>query len=328
MVTLKKLYLLLVIFCSTLHAQYVMSHSNHYYLPEKWPEHRLQFSKRGTLMDIYNAGLRPYYRPNDQTSSRLEFKHVRLYVRQSNGNYLPLLAVERAEVTVLTKGLSLLTIFGQAMTLEEAYSQTLPWLPIVGKSDAQLKDFLSKVKADYSGFDDRDFGSAPDSFKTTWYGQEKERYTFVLAKAWNEQVPLRMELYISWHKHWNDGDRKTHREHMPPPVGYENEPIQIIKKGFGPDSMNEMMWAKGIPFGPNRGLGGYPSDVIEIDDKGNPLREMKETSRKVIHAPKAAPADDKMKGVLPSYQRYIFLIAVTMVIFALLHAFKKRRMNL
>lgn len=151
------------------------------------------------------------------------------------------MAVERAEITVLTKGLDLVTLFGQAITLEEAYNQTLLWLPILGKSDAQLKDYLSKVKADYSGFDDRDFGAAPDSFKTTWYGQEKERYTFLLAKAWNEQAPLRLMLYIDWDKHWNDGDRKTHLAHMPPPEGYENEPIQVIKRGFGPDNMNEMM---------------------------------------------------------------------------------------
>ena len=253
-------------------AQWKMRHPNSYYFPENWPAHQVQFSKIGTLKDLYDSGLRPYSWPESGiTSSQLEIKHVRLSIRQSNGVFLPELPVERADIIVLTKGLSQISFRGQPLTIKQAYQQALPWLPVIGKTEQELKDFLSKVEADYSGFDDPDFGAAPDGFGSSWRGTDGERYGFILEKARNEVVPVRIALFLDWDKLWVQRDRESYQSPIPPPPGYENDPIKVLSDGFGPDDMNEMIYSKGIAFPPGTGLGGSTNDVIEIDEQGREL---------------------------------------------------------
>lgn len=264
------LFIFTQLICSA-HAQYQMRFPNSYYLPENWPRYDLQFSHPGTLKDIYDAGIRPFYRPHTENSSRVEFKHARVRVQQSNGEYLPEIQVDYGQIVILTKGLSDMSLISQPLTLEDARSQILPWLPVLRKTEAQLDDYLAKVNADYSGFDDPDFGAAPDQFEMMWYDNIGVGYSFSLPKGWNEQTPVRMQLHLSWHRLWKGRDQMPSLDPISIPKGYENEPIQVRTKGFGPDDMAEMRYAKGLPpGGANRGLGGPGNDLIEMNEDGSP----------------------------------------------------------
>lgn len=242
-------------------AQYQMKFPNSHYMPETWPKITLRLSETGTLKDIFDSGIRPYYLPNGREGSLLEFKHVRLVVQQPNGNLLPNFPVDYARITPMPSGLSTLDVTGQAIILQEARIEMLKWLPHTGKSTEELDAYLANVRAKYASFDDVTFSPAPQEFKQRWTGKNNERYTIWLTKAYNEQVPLRMRLLVSW-----DGartkreDRTFYDGPIPTPGGYE--PMQEAKH-HGPDDVSEMMYAKGILFSPRTGLGGSVSNVIE-----------------------------------------------------------------
>lgn len=257
---------LCLIFLCACRAQYEMRFPNSYYLPEKWPQHTVQLSEQGTLKDIFDSGIRPYFLPNGREYSQLEFKHVRLRIQQPDGTLLPEFAVDYADVRPKPSGLAVLDLTGHALTLESARYEMSKWLPYIGKTADELDLFLSKVKADYSGFDDRDFGAAPDGFKGKWTGKNKERYVVWLQKAYSEEVPVRMKLMIGWELARTPREKNTfYKGSIPSPEGYEDYQIQETKHS-GPDSMSEMMYAKGIPFSPGTGLGGSISNVIEKDE--------------------------------------------------------------
>lgn len=264
-----------------------MKFPNSHYMPETWPEITLRLSETGTLKDVFDSGIRPYYLPNGREGSLLEFKHVRLKLQKPDGNLLPLLAVDYARITPKPSGLSTLDITGQAITLQEAREEMIKWLPYIGRSSEELDAFLANVRAKYASFDDVTFSPAPQEFKKRWIGKNNERYTIWLQKAYNEVVPLRMRLLVSW-----DGartkreDRTFYDGPIPTPGGYE--PLKETNH-HGPDDVSEMMHAKGIPFSPGTGLGGSVSNVIEKsqDDlqqpKSRPEKFGSLTERRIPH---------------------------------------------
>jgi hypothetical protein len=242
-------------------AQYQMKFSKSHYLPETWPEITLRLSKTGTLKDIFDSGIRPYYLPNGREGSLLEFKHVRLKIQKFDGDFLPLFPVDYARITPKPSGLSTLDITGHAITLQEAREEMMKWLPYVGKASEELDAFLTNVRAKYASFDDVNFSPPPQEFRLRWFGESNEEFVVWLQKAYSEEVPLRMRLMVGWDRLRTPRERNTFYEgQIPTPEGYE--PMQETKH-HGPDDMSEMKYAKGIPFVAGRGLGGVPHNVIE-----------------------------------------------------------------
>jgi hypothetical protein len=242
-------------------AQYQMKFPNSHYLPENWPQHTLRLSEKGTFKDLFDSGIRPYYLPNGREYSELEFKHVRLSVQQPNGKLFPEFAVDYADVRPQPSGLIILSLTGQAITLEEAKGTMMKWLPYCDKSTKDLDAFLANVKAKYASFDDVTFSPPPQEFRLRWFGENNEEFVVWLQKAFSEEVPLRMRLMIDWDKLRTPRETNTFYEgSIPTPEGYE--PMQETKH-HGPDDMSEMMYSKGIPFSPGTGLGGSVSNVIE-----------------------------------------------------------------
>jgi hypothetical protein len=249
-------------------AQYQMKFPNSHYLPETWPEITLRLSEVGTLKDIFDSGIRPYYLPNGREGSLLEFKHVRITIQKPYGQQLPQFPVDYARITPQPSGLYTLDITGHAITLQQAREEMIKWLPYTGKSVEELDAFLANVKAKYASFDDVTFSPPPQEFKKRWAGEGNEKYTIWLQKAYNEVVPLRMRLMISWSSVRTPRERNTFYDSpIPTPEGYE--PMQETKH-HGPDDVSEMMYAKGIPFSPGTGLGGSVSNVIEKTDDDLP----------------------------------------------------------
>ena len=268
-------------------AQYQMKFPNSHYLPENWPQHTLRLSETGTLKDVFDSGIRPYYLPNWKEGSLLEFKHVRLTVQKPNGELLPEFAVDYADITPKPSGLSTLDMTGHAITLEQAREEMIKWLPYAGKTTQELDVFLANVRAKYASFDDVTFSPPPQKFRLRWFGENNEEFVVWLQKAYSEEVPLRMRLIVGWHKLRTPREDNTFYDgQIPTPEGYE--PMQETKH-HGPDDMSEMKYAKGIPFVEGRGLGGVPHDVIEKsqDDlpqsKSRPEKIGSPTERRVPH---------------------------------------------
>src|SRR5690606_16167796 len=115
---------------------------------------------------------------------------------------------------------------------------------------------LEKVKNNPIGYDDRDFGEAPEGFFGSWTDANDVLYGVRFQKAYNDRVPVRIDLSVGWHRLRSAKERRIFYDGpIPAPEGYEDHPIEE-GKNFGPDSASEMMHAKGIPPMPGRGLGG------------------------------------------------------------------------
>jgi hypothetical protein len=268
-------------------AQYQMQFPNSYYLPETWPEITLRLSEIGTLKDIFDSDIKPYYLPNGREGSLLEFKHVMLKIQKPDGDFLPLFPVDYARITPKPSGLSTLDITGHAISLQEAREEMTKWLPYSGKSVGELDAFLSNVRAKYASFDDVTFSPPPQGFRLRWFGENNEEFVVWLQKAYNEVVPLRMRLMVGWDKLRTPRETNTFYDgQIPTPEGYR--PMQEAKH-HGPDDVSEMMYAKGIPFSPGTGLGGSVSNVIEKSQhdlhqsKSRPEKIDSPTERRVPH---------------------------------------------
>ena len=259
-------------------AQYQMRFPNSHYIPETWPEITLRLSETGTLKDIFDSDIRPYYPPNGKEGSLLEFKHIRLKIQQRNNKVFPSFPVDYARITPKPSGLSTLDITGHAIALQEAREEMMKWLPYGDRLAIDLDAFLTNVKAKYASFDDVTFSPPPQEFRLRWFGENKEEFIVWLQKAFSEEVPLRMRLMISWDKLRTRRETNTFYEgSIPTPEGYE--PLQETKH-HGPDDMSEMKYAKGIAFVPGRGLGGVPHNVIEKseDPTGTPKSRTEQTT--------------------------------------------------
>lgn len=249
-----------------------MQHPNSYYIPKNWPTYSLKLTHEGALNELFKAGLRPGY-TSMANNTELDVKHVRLRFILADGRHLPEFAAEYGRITVTRAGLTRLTFISQPLSVVEAKATMVKWLPYFSekrrKTEVQLGDFLQKVGADYSGYDDPNFGAAPEGFGGGWKDENGVGYGVRFQKAYNEVVPVRIYLNVVWHYVRTDKEERAfYREPIPSPEGYK---ISTLKE-WGPDSTSEMMYAKGIPFPPGRGLSGRDdNNVIEvIENQGKP----------------------------------------------------------
>jgi hypothetical protein len=299
--TLSHACLVAVITACPLIAQYQMRHPNEYYISENWPTYSLKLTRDGALAELFEAGLRPGY-TSMAKNSQLDLKHARVTFILANGRPLPEFAAEYGRVSVTRSGLSRLSLVSQPLSVVEAKATMGVWLPFFSekryKTEAQLDDFLRKVAADYSGYDDRNFGAAPEGFGGGWKDENGVGYGVRFQKAYNETLPVRIYLDVVWHYVRTDKEERAfYREPIPSPKGHEIPTLE----NWGPDSTSEMMYAKGIPFPDGYGLSGIgKNDVVEVSESEKVLPKIQPNRKSGKSAAEEEPLlpDEKQNHLL------------------------------
>ncbi len=272
-----------------------MHYSNSYYLPEKWPAYTVKLTRDGQLKELFDAGLRPGY-TSMAKNTELDLKHARMNFVLTNGKSLPEFDAEQGRVTLTRVGLLRLRFISQPLSVEEAKKTMMRWLPFFSekrhKTEAQLDDFLGQASADYSGYDDRDFGAAPVGFSGGWKDTNEVGYGVRFEKSWNELLPVRIYFNVVWHYvRYEKEEGDFYDEPIPSPVGYKIETV----KSWGPDDISEMMYAKGISFLPGRGLSqDDQKDVVEKSEKKSEEDYLQGKQNIVKSNKKISPDIDKL----------------------------------
>jgi hypothetical protein len=219
------------------------------YNPKDWPSFTLKLSAEGTLKDVYDSGLRPWLSPGSETSF-LSFKHARVTIQTHEGIVLPEFPVEYADIYCTPDGrLHSVEMSSPPQSFANARALILPWFPRIGKSEAQLDVFFKIVEENQIGYEDPDFGKAPDGFGGGWVDSGKTDYGIGLRNNKNPNLPFRVFFAVGWHGLRSVRDRHTmHKEPIKPPPGYENESM-IPPKKWGPDSTLDKMRALDLDTG-------------------------------------------------------------------------------
>jgi hypothetical protein len=233
---MKHLFLIFIVLATLCRASAVTS-----YNPNDWP--------RFTLRDVYDAGIRPWLSPGSETSF-LSFKYARVTVQTHEGVVLPEFPVEYADVYCLPDGrLRHVDMISPPQPFASARALLLPWFPKIGKSETQLDEFFKIVKENQIGYEDPNFGKAPDGFGGGWVDAGKTAYGIGFRNNKNPNLPFRVFLGVDWNKLLSERDRGTmHVEPIKPPLGYENESMVPPKK-WGPDSTLDKMRALDLDTG-------------------------------------------------------------------------------
>jgi hypothetical protein len=207
----------------------------------------------------------------------------------------------------------------QQLSVEEAKATMVKWLPFFSEKRRQtetaLDEFLRKVAADYSGFDDPNFGAAPEGFGGGWKDNNGVGYGVHFQKAYNEVLPVRIYFNVVWDYIRTEREmRDFYRQPIPPPEGYEIPRLT----NWGPDSTSEMMYAKGIPFPPGQGLSGRDqNNVVEVIDSGQepPKPKPEPKSNASVEQENPLPPEIKPSSPLPWLVVGVLLLAMLAILF-------------
>ena len=219
------------------------------YDPKDWPAYNFKLSPQGTLKDVYDSGIRPWLSPGSETSF-LSFKHARVSVQTHEEVQLPEFPVEYADIYCLPDGrLKGIVMVSPSQPFANARNLIVPWFPLMGKNEVQLDAFFKIVKENQIGYEDPDFGKAPEGFRGVWIDSGKTSYGIGFRNNKNPNLPFRLEFGIGWMQLLNRKDRgTTHTDPIKPPPGYENESL-LPPKNWGPDSMLDKMRALDLDTG-------------------------------------------------------------------------------
>jgi hypothetical protein len=219
------------------------------YNPADWPAYTIKFNAQGTLKDVYDSGLRPWLAEGFETNF-MGFKHARVTVETHEGIQLPEFPVEYADIYCTRDGLlKHIAMHSPSQPFENARALVSPWFPRIGKSESQLNEFFKIVKQNQIGYEDPDFGKAPEGFKGVWLDTGKTAYSIGLMNNKNPNLPFRIYFSVGWNKVLSERDRNmVHLEPIKPPPGYENESLKPPKH-WGPDSTLEKMRALDLDTG-------------------------------------------------------------------------------
>jgi hypothetical protein len=226
------------------------------YDASKWPNATLELSTPGTLKDLFDAGLRPYRHPGME-STLLELKHLNLTLILSNNKRLPVFPMEWMNVSVFTDGeLCTLEASTPHLTLERARNEMVKWLPFSENDRTQddLDKYLLAVEANHLDFDDP-YRGVPDGCSIKWNepgfmtrGGGPTVATW-FRKTTGRTTPLQLYFKATWSSNRPQKDRSTYRpDAIPPPAGYEDVSMEA-PQNFGPDSMVDILRAKGVEIG-------------------------------------------------------------------------------
>lgn len=174
----------------------------------------LDFSDDHTLKTVFDAGLRPYRRPNLETL-QLRAEAVRTSVTLPGGVIIPPSNWDSLDFNVVSDGhLSTMSLRTGPITIESAQSIFLSMLNAQRLSTEKMDAFLSEVKTQplffegeyHVGTGDRSNPSRLVAFRRT--GQK--------------DAPLAVEVILDWQFEPKSARRAYYKEPIPPPPGYEN----------------------------------------------------------------------------------------------------------
>lgn len=218
------------------------------YDPEDWPSHKVKFSQKGMLKDLFDSGIRPYRFPSLERST-LEFKHVKIIIEMKSGEKLPELQVMLGSITPLQNGLlSSLEVRSTKLTILEANASMLPFLAKGKRTREELTNYLRSAEANPREFDDPYHGD-PSGFGIGWDDSDGPAYSVFFKPTFDSNTPVSFVMHVSWGGKYLTPieERSFYDIPIPPPPGYENVSMDA-PRNFGPDSAVEIARSKGIPI--------------------------------------------------------------------------------
>ncbi|HEY1080848.1 MAG TPA: hypothetical protein VGE29_01215 [Prosthecobacter sp.] len=195
----------------------------------RWPQVHLKLSQEVTVSDLFSSGMRPYRRPNAENRN-LYAKHAHIIVVDRDGKAYPEIPADILRTEVRKPWLiASMEIWTPPLTINEARAQMLKWLPITGRTEAELDEFLRAVEADWLHYDVVNGLTDVVRFADGWRDKDGSKKNLVLMKSWQWQAPLRLCFEL----HTMGMRSRRQSEHydgpIPPPVGFEGADMKAPK---------------------------------------------------------------------------------------------------
>lgn len=249
----------------------------------QWPQVRLQLSPDVTINDLFSAGLKPYLRPNAENRN-LYAKHALITVVDRNGKAFPPLPADILRTTVQKPDLiETMEVWSPPLTINEARTEMLKWLPIMSKTEKELDVFLAAVKADWLHYDVVNGSTDVVRFVDSWRDADGMKKTVLLMKSWQWQAPLCFCFELSTGNMPSRQNWKYHEGPIPPPPGFEGADMKAPKD-----------WEADNPFvplttEPRPAQGTLPPKYQAMNDKAQPDAAAQKSSQAIQPPPRKAP---------------------------------------
>lgn len=120
-------------------------------------------------------------------------------------------------------------IWTPPLTINEARAEMLKWLPLTGRSEKELNEFLHAVEADWLHYDVVNGFTDVVRFADGWRDKDRVKQTLWLMKSWQWQAPLRLCFSVET---MDLASRKTIELYdgpIPPPPGFEGADMKAPK---------------------------------------------------------------------------------------------------
>jgi hypothetical protein len=105
----------------------------------------------------------------------------------------------------------------------------LKWLPITGRGDKELNDFLQAVQADWLHYDVVNGFTDVVRFADGWRDKDDVKYTLWLMKSWQWQAPLRLCFEVETVTMPSRRRLVDYDGPIPPPPGFEGADMKAPK---------------------------------------------------------------------------------------------------
>jgi hypothetical protein len=175
-------------------------------------------------------------------------------------------------------------IWTPPLTIKEARSEMLKWLPLTSKNVKELDEFLRAVEADWQHYDVVNGYTDVVRFADGWFDKDGVKKTLLLMKSWQWQAPLRLcfELHTSGLK--SRKPIELYEGPIPPPPGFEGADMKA------PEVADEDNRFVPVTTEPRPAQGTLPPKYQAMNDKAQAEVAAQKSSPAIQPpAPKKAP---------------------------------------
>lgn len=195
----------------------------------QWPKVRLQLSPEVTVNDLFAADLHPYLRPNAEHRN-LYAKHAHITVVDRDGRAYPSIPADILRTEVRKPWLiASIEIWTPPLTINEARAEMRKWLPITGRSEKELNDFLRVVENDWLHYDVVNGFTDVVRFADGWHEKDGLKNTLLLRKSWQWQAPLRLCFNLETVTMPSRRSLEDYEGPIPHPPGFEDMDMKAPK---------------------------------------------------------------------------------------------------
>lgn len=249
----------------------------------QWPHVRLQLSQEVIATDLFKAGLRPYLRPNAENRN-LYAKHAHITVVDREGRTYPSIPADILRTYVEKPWLiTSMEIWTPPLTINEARAEMRKWLPITGRSEKELNDFLQTVEADWLHYDVVNGFTDVVRFADGWRDKDRVKQTLWLMKSWQWQAPLRLCFSVETMELASRKTIQLYDGPIPPPPGFEGLDMKA------PEVADEDNRFIPVTTEPRPAQGTLPPKYQAMNDKAQADAPAQNSSPAIQRAPKIAP---------------------------------------